>query len=101
VHIGPARTAHRGPHRESSTECLLVSFVRSSLPAPWSPSRLRRGNTGYGTLALELVDAPSPDVKGIFVTVETVTVHSEQAGWVTVAHGPIICRLCSPSRTWR
>jgi hypothetical protein len=47
------------------------------------------GNTGYGTLALELVDAPSPDVKGIFVTVETVTVHSEQAGWVTVAHGPI------------
>jgi hypothetical protein len=48
---------------------------------------------GMGTLALELVDAPSPDVKGIVVTIDTVTVHSEQAGWVTVAHGPITVDL--------
>jgi len=45
-------------------------------------------STGNGTLAVALTDAPSPDVKGIVVTIETVTAHSDQAGWVTVAHGP-------------
>ena len=44
---------------------------------------------GTGTFAIQLVDAPSPDVKGIVVTIDTVTAHSEEAGWVTVAHGPI------------
>jgi len=44
--------------------------------------------SGNGTLAVALTDAPSPDVKGIVVTIDTVTAHSEQAGWVTVAHGP-------------
>ena len=46
-------------------------------------------STGNGTLVVALTDAPSPDVKGIVVTIDTVTAHSEQAGWVTVAHGPI------------
>ena len=50
-------------------------------------------SSGYGTLAVALTDAPSPDVKGIVVTIETVTAHSEQAGWVTVAHGPITVDL--------
>ncbi len=50
-------------------------------------------SSGNGTLAIELVDAPSPDVKGIVVTIDTVTAHSEQAGWVTVAHGPITVDL--------
>ena len=50
-------------------------------------------SSGNGTLAIALVDAPSPDVKGIVVTVDTVTAHSEQAGWVTVAHGPITVDL--------
>ena len=45
-------------------------------------------SNGYGTLAVALTDAPSPDVKGIVVTIDTVTAHSDQAGWVTVAHGP-------------
>jgi hypothetical protein len=35
-----------------------------------------------------LTDAPSPDVKSIVVTIDSVTAHSDQAGWVTVAHGP-------------
>ena len=50
-------------------------------------------SSGNGTLAIALVDAPSPDVKGIVVTVDTVTAHSEQAGWVTVAHGPLTVDL--------
>jgi Domain of unknown function (DUF4382) len=48
---------------------------------------------GNGTLAVALTDAPSPDVKGIVVTIDTVTAHSEQAGWVTVAQGPITVDL--------
>ena len=44
--------------------------------------------SGTGTFAIQLVDAPSPDVKGIIVTIDTVTAHSEEAGWVTIAHGP-------------
>ncbi|MGZ6097091.1 MAG: DUF4382 domain-containing protein [Myxococcaceae bacterium] len=48
---------------------------------------------GTGTFAIQLVDAPSPDVKGIVVTIDTVTAHSEEAGWVTVAHGPITVDL--------
>jgi Domain of unknown function (DUF4382) len=51
------------------------------------------GQSGMGILAVELVDAPSPDVKSIVVTIETVTAHSEQAGWVTVAPGPITVDL--------
>jgi hypothetical protein len=46
-------------------------------------------SSGNGTLAVALVDAPSPDVKGIVVTIDSVTAHSDQAGWVTVAQGPI------------
>src|SRR5678816_768470 len=49
--------------------------------------------SGNGTLVVALTDAPSPDVKGIVVTIDTVTAHSEQAGWVTVAHGPITVDL--------
>ncbi len=48
---------------------------------------------GTGTFAIQLVDAPSPDVKGIVVTIDTVTAHSEEGGWVTVAHGPITVDL--------
>jgi uncharacterized membrane protein YgcG len=50
-------------------------------------------SSGNGILAVDLVDAPNPDVKGIVVTIDTVTAHSEQAGWVTVAHGPITVDL--------
>jgi hypothetical protein len=50
---------------------------------------------GNGTLAVALTDAPSPDVKSIVVTIETVTAHSDAAGWVTVAQGPITVDLLS------
>src|SRR6187549_294813 len=50
-------------------------------------------SSGNGTLVVALTDAPSPDVKGIVVTVDTVTAHSEHAGWVTVARGPITVDL--------
>ena len=49
--------------------------------------------SGNGTLVVALTDAPSPEVKGIVVTIDTVTAHSEHAGWVTVAHGPITVDL--------
>jgi hypothetical protein len=49
--------------------------------------------SGNGTLAVALTDAPSPDVKGIVVTIDSVTAHSDEAGWVTVAHGPITVDL--------
>jgi hypothetical protein len=50
---------------------------------------------GNGTLAVALTDAPSPDVRGIVVTVDSVTAHSDEAGWVTVAQGPITVDLLS------
>ena len=52
-------------------------------------------SSGNGTLAVALTDAPSPDVKGIVVTVDSVTAHSDEAGWVTVAQGPITVDLLS------
>jgi len=48
-----------------------------------------------GALAVALTDAPSPDVKSIVVTIDSVTAHSDQSGWVTVAHGPIQVDLLS------
>jgi len=48
---------------------------------------------GNGMLAVALTDAPSPDVKSIVVTIDSVTAHSDEAGWVTVAHGPITVDL--------
>jgi hypothetical protein len=50
------------------------------------------GNSGTGTLAVQLVDAPA-DVKSIFVTIESVTAHSEEAGWVTIFTGPLTVDL--------
>lgn len=49
--------------------------------------------SGNGMLAVALTDAPSPDVKGIVVTIDSVTAHSDEAGWVTVAQGPITVDL--------
>jgi hypothetical protein len=49
-------------------------------------------NTGTGTLAVELTDAPA-DVKSIFVTIESVTAHSDQAGWVNIFNGPLTVDL--------
>ena len=69
---------------------VLRSFLAGALLAggcgPSTSSRM-------GTLVVALTDAPSPDVKGIVVTIDTVTAHSDQAGWVTVAHGPITVDL--------
>jgi len=70
---------------------VLRSFLAAALLAaadcgPNTSSRM-------GTLVVALTDAPSPDVKGIVVTIDTVTAHSDQAGWVTVAHGPITVDL--------
>ncbi|MCI0571427.1 MAG: DUF4382 domain-containing protein [Myxococcaceae bacterium] len=39
---------------------------------------------GRGRLAVALTDAPAPEVKEIWVTIDKVTAHSEQEGWVTV-----------------
>jgi hypothetical protein len=69
--------------------------LRSLLAATLGIVAVGCGSTtgSTGTLAIELVDAPNPDVKGIVVTIDSVTVHSEEAGWVTVAHGPITVDL--------
>jgi len=68
---------------------ILRSFLATALLAAAGCG----SNTGTGTLVVALTDAPSPDVKGIVVTIDTVTAHSDQAGWVTVAHGPITVDL--------
>ncbi len=47
------------------------------------------GNSGTGTLAVALTDAPA-EVKSIFVTIESVTAHSEEAGWVNIFNGPAV-----------
>lgn len=68
-------------------------LLRSTLAAAMVALAACGSSSGNGILAVELVDAPSPDVKGIVVTIDTVTAHSEQAGWVTIAHGPITVDL--------
>ena len=50
------------------------------------------GHSGTGTLAVALTDAPA-DVKSIFVTIESVTAHSEEAGWVNIFNGPLTVDL--------
>ena len=51
------------------------------------------GTSGTGTLAVMLTDAPSDSVKSIFVTIDSVTAHSDQAGWVNVFQGPLTVDL--------
>jgi len=51
------------------------------------------GTSGTGTLAIMLTDAPTDSVKSIFVTIDSVTVHSDQAGWVNVFQGPLTVDL--------
>jgi len=51
------------------------------------------GTSGTGTLAIMLTDAPTDSVKSIFVTIDSVTVHSDQAGWVSVFQGPLTVDL--------
>ncbi|HZW88201.1 MAG TPA: DUF4382 domain-containing protein [Myxococcaceae bacterium] len=72
---------------------MSLRFVRPLLAACAMGLAACGASSGNGTLAIALTDAPSPDVKGIVVTVETVTAHSEQAGWVTVVHQPITVDL--------
>ncbi|HEU5197192.1 MAG TPA: DUF4382 domain-containing protein, partial [Methylomirabilota bacterium] len=40
---------------------------------------------GQAQLAISLVDAPNPDVKEIWVTVDRVLAHSEQGGWLLIS----------------
>lgn len=54
----------------------------------------RRLSPGRSGLALELVDAPTHQVKEINVTIEKVTAHSNVDGWVTVFdQGPVTVDL--------
>lgn len=54
----------------------------------------RRLSPGRSGLALELVDAPTQQVKEINVTIEKVTAHSSAAGWVTIFdQGPVTVDL--------
>ena len=46
------------------------------------------GQSGTGTLAVELMDAPSQDVTSIFVTISKVTVVGDTSGEATVFTGP-------------
>ena len=50
-------------------------------------------SSGTGTLAIRLTDAPTDSVKSIFVTIDSVTVHSDEAGWVSVFQGPLTVDL--------
>jgi Domain of unknown function (DUF4382) len=55
--------------------------------------------TGTGTLAIRLVDAPTDSVKSIFVTIDSVTAHSDEAGWVNVFQGPLTVDLLTLKET--
>ncbi|HEY3585716.1 MAG TPA: DUF4382 domain-containing protein, partial [Myxococcaceae bacterium] len=69
-------------------------FLRPLLAAAtMALSACGTSSSGNGTLAVALTDAPSPDVKSIVVTIDSVTAHSDEAGWVTVAQGPITVDL--------
>ena len=57
------------------------------------------GPSGTGTLAIMLTDAPSDSVKSIFVTIDSVTAHSDQAGWVNVFQGPLTVDLLTLQST--
>jgi len=57
------------------------------------------GTSGTGTLAIMLTDAPSDSVKSIFVTIDSVTAHSDQAGWVNVFQGPLTVDLLTLQST--
>ncbi len=75
---------------------MFSRVLRSMLVAAAVAAAACGGSTsgsGNGTLAIALTDAPSPDVKGIVVTIDTVTAHSDTAGWVTVATGPFTVDL--------
>ena len=56
-------------------------------------------NSGTGTLEVQLVDAPTDSVKSIFVTIDSVTAHSDQAGWVNVFQGPLTVDLLTLKET--
>ena len=57
------------------------------------------GTSGTGTLAVMLTDAPSDSVKSIFVTIDSVTAHSDQVGWVNVFQGPLTVDLLTLQST--
>jgi Domain of unknown function (DUF4382) len=63
-----------------STALLFGALVGLALGCSTRPE-------GSGRLAVALTDAPAPAVKEIVVTIDKVTAHSEQEGWVTVASG--------------
>src|SRR5262249_5946282 len=81
-----------GPSRESGS--MSFRSIHPLLAAgAFALAACGASTSGNGTLVVALTDAPSPDVKGIVVTIDTVTAHSDHAGWVTVAHGPITVDL--------
>jgi hypothetical protein len=76
-------------------------FVRSLAAAALLAS-VGCGNnnsSGTGILEVQLVDAPTDSVKSIFVTIDSVTAHSDQAGWVNVFHGPLTVDLLTLKET--
>lgn len=68
----------------------LALFVACSPSAP-QDTRLSPGRAGF---ALELVDAPNPQVREINVTIARVTAHSTTDGWVEIFNqGPVTVDL--------
>lgn len=55
--------------------------------------------SGHGTFAVQMVDAPNPDVKSIVVTVNEVDVQQESAGTVTLFKGPLTVDLLTLTNT--
>ncbi len=74
-----------------STLCIGALVLSVACSPANDPTRLSPGRAG---LALELVDAPTHQVREINVTIEKVTAHSNVAGWVTVFdQGPVTVDL--------
>lgn len=74
-----------------STLCIGAVALAVACSPAGDERRLSPGRSG---LALELVDAPTQQVKEINVTIEKVTAHSSSGGWVTVFdQGPVTVDL--------
>ena len=70
---GLHRLAGHGPRRALQEIQSMSSRILRSLATAALLGSVGCGNSGTGTLAVQLVDAPA-DVKSIFVTIESVTV---------------------------
>ncbi len=74
-------------HRPSYAAFLIGAFALAAAACGSGKTSTNPPPTGFGQLAIKLVDAPpakSSDVASVVVTIDQVTLHSTAGGWATV-----------------